>query len=72
MIFLDSLNLLNVSRVLYIVFDCKSFRISNIVNKNNPFYALSNCDLSIGVIPITSLSKLLVGVKPGEILGKIG
>ena len=23
---------------------------NNIVNKNNPFYGLSNCDLSIGVI----------------------
>ena len=30
MIFLDSLNFLNVSRVLYTVFYCKSFRISNI------------------------------------------
>jgi hypothetical protein len=33
---------------------------------------LSNCDLSIGVIPITSLSKLLVGVKPGDEFSSIG
>lgn len=40
------------------------------VNNNN--YWLSNCELSIGVIPITSLSKLLVGVKPGDEFSSIG
>lgn len=43
-----------------------------LVNKNNLFYGLFDCNLSIGVIPITSLSKLLVGVKPGDEFSFIG
>jgi hypothetical protein len=35
-----------------------------LVNKNNPFYGLLGF-ATIGVIPITSLSKLFVAVKPG-------
>ena len=33
------------------------------------FYGLSTCELSIGVIPITTLSKLLIGVKSGSGFG---
>lgn len=41
------------------------FEFLVLVNKNNPFYGLLGCELSIGVIPITSVSKLFVGIKPG-------